>query len=195
VTTQAVRSGTLGCPTRAHHVWDSIPPRHAPRPAEAALSGVEVEAFSGRSRGRATRVRALSEVEGPLPKSRAKRGSCRNKLAQGEALGGRKKDPEPLSGAAPSYPVLPWKWSSFRHYATAEIGPVEIESEWAADRRSGRTRNCCRFARGESQRPTSAKVGQMWGTVEDKSQMWATSPRLADGRGNVERIHYGKMPE
>ncbi len=32
-----------------------------------------------------------------------------------------------------------WKWSSFRHYATAEIGPAEIESQWAADRRSGRT--------------------------------------------------------
>ncbi len=32
-----------------------------------------------------------------------------------------------------------WKWSSFRHYATGEIGPVEIESQWTADRRSGRT--------------------------------------------------------
>jgi putative transposase len=32
-----------------------------------------------------------------------------------------------------------WKWSSFRHYATAEIGPVEIESQWTADRRNGRT--------------------------------------------------------
>ena len=31
-----------------------------------------------------------------------------------------------------------WKWSSFRHYATAEIGPVEIESQWTADRRNGR---------------------------------------------------------
>jgi putative transposase len=28
-----------------------------------------------------------------------------------------------------------WKWSSFRHYALREVGPVEIESEWtAADR-------------------------------------------------------------
>ena len=25
-----------------------------------------------------------------------------------------------------------WKWSSFRHYALREIGPVEIESEWIA---------------------------------------------------------------
>jgi putative transposase len=32
-----------------------------------------------------------------------------------------------------------WKWSSFRHCATAEIRPVEIESQWTADRRSGRT--------------------------------------------------------
>jgi putative transposase len=30
-----------------------------------------------------------------------------------------------------------WKWSSFRHYRLAEIGPVEIESQWTADRRQG----------------------------------------------------------
>jgi putative transposase len=28
-----------------------------------------------------------------------------------------------------------WRWSSFRHYATREIGVVEIESEWTARRR------------------------------------------------------------
>jgi len=28
-----------------------------------------------------------------------------------------------------------WQWSSFRHYATGEIGTVEIESEWTARRR------------------------------------------------------------
>jgi putative transposase len=28
-----------------------------------------------------------------------------------------------------------WAWSSFRHYATGEVGPVEIESEWTARRR------------------------------------------------------------
>ena len=28
-----------------------------------------------------------------------------------------------------------WKWSSFRHYATGEIGTVEIESEWTAKQR------------------------------------------------------------
>jgi putative transposase len=25
-----------------------------------------------------------------------------------------------------------WRWSSFRHYATGEIGTVEVESEWTA---------------------------------------------------------------
>jgi putative transposase len=29
-----------------------------------------------------------------------------------------------------------WQWSSFRHYATGEIGIVEIESEWTAQRRA-----------------------------------------------------------
>ena len=33
---------------------------------------------------------------------------------------------------------IQWPWSSFRHYATGEVGPVEIESEWTAKRRSGR---------------------------------------------------------
>jgi putative transposase len=28
-----------------------------------------------------------------------------------------------------------YRWSSFTHYATGEIGPVEIESEWTAGRR------------------------------------------------------------
>ena len=28
-----------------------------------------------------------------------------------------------------------WPWSSFRHYAMGEVGPVEIESEWTALRR------------------------------------------------------------
>ncbi len=31
-----------------------------------------------------------------------------------------------------------WSWSSFRHYATGEAAPVEIESQWTADRRSRR---------------------------------------------------------
>ena len=32
-----------------------------------------------------------------------------------------------------------WNWSSFRHYATAEIGPVQIESQWTVDGRNGET--------------------------------------------------------
>jgi putative transposase len=28
-----------------------------------------------------------------------------------------------------------WKWSSFHHYQTGEVGTVEIESEWTASRR------------------------------------------------------------
>jgi putative transposase len=30
-----------------------------------------------------------------------------------------------------------WKWSSFRHYLTGEIGTVEIESSWTAGSRAG----------------------------------------------------------
>ena len=30
-----------------------------------------------------------------------------------------------------------WAWSSFRHYATGEVGIVEIESHWTAARRRG----------------------------------------------------------
>ncbi len=29
-----------------------------------------------------------------------------------------------------------WRWSSFRHYATGEVGVVEIESHWTASRRT-----------------------------------------------------------
>jgi putative transposase len=32
-----------------------------------------------------------------------------------------------------------WKWSSFRHYALREVGPVEIESQWTAQDRGQRT--------------------------------------------------------
>jgi putative transposase len=33
-----------------------------------------------------------------------------------------------------------WKWSSYRHYALREVGPVEIESAWTAVDRETRTR-------------------------------------------------------
>jgi putative transposase len=32
-----------------------------------------------------------------------------------------------------------WRWSSFRHYSTGEIGVVEIESEWTAQKREQAT--------------------------------------------------------
>ncbi len=33
-----------------------------------------------------------------------------------------------------------WPWSSFRHYATGDIGPVEIESDWTGLRREREVR-------------------------------------------------------
>lgn len=33
-----------------------------------------------------------------------------------------------------------WRWSSFRHYATGEIGTIEIESDWTARRREASLR-------------------------------------------------------
>ena len=46
-----------------------------------------------------------------------------------------------------------WQWSSFRHYATGEVGAVEIESEWTARRReaeAGRLLCVPPFARKEA---------------------------------------------
>jgi len=51
-----------------------------------------------------------------------------------------------------------WKWSSFRHYSMAEVGVVEIESRWTADRRVGRVSNLLEL---RSDVPTSANDGQM----------------------------------
>jgi putative transposase len=39
-----------------------------------------------------------------------------------------------------------WQWSSFRHYATGEVGTVEIESEWTASRRGHRLPEHLRYA-------------------------------------------------
>jgi putative transposase len=39
-----------------------------------------------------------------------------------------------------------WQWSSFRHYATGEVGTVEIESEWTASRRGHRLPEYLRYA-------------------------------------------------
>jgi len=39
-----------------------------------------------------------------------------------------------------------WRWSSFRHYATREIGVVEIESRWTAFRRGNQLPEHLRYA-------------------------------------------------
>ena len=51
-----------------------------------------------------------------------------------------------------------WRWSSFRHYAMAEVEVVEIESQWTADRRIGKVPNLLEL---RSDVPTSANDGQM----------------------------------
>ena len=42
--------------------------------------------------------------------------------------------PDPVARGLVSRPE-DWAWSSFRHYATGEMGTVEIESEWTIRRR------------------------------------------------------------
>jgi putative transposase len=39
-----------------------------------------------------------------------------------------------------------WKWSSFRHYATGQVGVVEIESQWTAFRRGNQLPEHLRYA-------------------------------------------------
>jgi len=41
-----------------------------------------------------------------------------------------------------------WAWSSFRHYATGEIGVVEIESKWTAFRRGNEFPKSLRYSGG-----------------------------------------------
>jgi putative transposase len=43
-----------------------------------------------------------------------------------------------------------WLWSSFRHYATGEIGTVEIESAWTAARRGHQLPEVLRYRLRES---------------------------------------------
>jgi putative transposase len=47
-----------------------------------------------------------------------------------------------------------WAWSSFRHYATGEIGAVEIESHWTTARRGNLLPEHLRY-REESGEPIS----------------------------------------
>jgi putative transposase len=42
-----------------------------------------------------------------------------------------------------------WPWSSFRHYATGQIGAVEIESQWTAKRRGNRLPEFLRYKEPE----------------------------------------------
>jgi putative transposase len=53
-----------------------------------------------------------------------------------------------------------WKWSSFRHWMSGEMGTVEIESHWTARKRGG-----LRSARRRSANPHLR--GEMWGTRLD----------------------------
>jgi putative transposase len=52
---------------------------------------------------------------------------------------------------------MEWLWSSFRHYATAEVGVVEIESEWTTIRRTGRDPRLLGIHPETIVKPTSAE--------------------------------------
>ena len=39
-----------------------------------------------------------------------------------------------------------WPWSSFRHYATGQVGAVEIESQWTAFRRGNQLPEPLRYS-------------------------------------------------
>jgi putative transposase len=51
-----------------------------------------------------------------------------------------------------------WPWSSFRHYATGEIGPVEIESPRTARRRDRAGIFLAATVRSPSERPRSSEA-------------------------------------
>jgi putative transposase len=57
-----------------------------------------------------------------------------------------------------------WPWSSFRHYATGEVGVVEIESQWTARRREQLGVFPTLKVRTPSEIPAQAKLGR--GTLE-----------------------------
>jgi putative transposase len=60
-----------------------------------------------------------------------------------------------------------WPWSSFRHYATGEVCPVEIESQWTARARErlGIFPTVRLRAREENPRPSGAWTGHPRGSV------------------------------
>jgi putative transposase len=51
-----------------------------------------------------------------------------------------------------------WTWSSFRDYATGEVGPVEIESEWTARRRERAGMLMTVTGRAAPEKPRSSKA-------------------------------------
>jgi putative transposase len=56
-----------------------------------------------------------------------------------------------------------WPWSSFRHYASAAQGTVEIESQWTAFRRENQLPAGVRLREGKrSCFPTQAAKGAAW---------------------------------
>lgn len=62
-----------------------------------------------------------------------------------------------------------WPWSSFRHYATAAIGRVGIESEWPAFRRGNQLPEHLRHAESVGRQSCSPTLRAMkpregWGT-------------------------------
>jgi putative transposase len=57
-----------------------------------------------------------------------------------------------------------WPWSSFRHYATGEVGIVEIESQWTARRRERLGIFPMLKWQSPSEIPAQAKLGR--GTLE-----------------------------
>jgi putative transposase len=57
-----------------------------------------------------------------------------------------------------------WPWSSFRHYASAEIGVVEIESQWTARRRERAGIFLTLKTLDSSKDPAQAELGR--GTLE-----------------------------
>ena len=60
-----------------------------------------------------------------------------------------------------------WAWSSFRHYANRDAGPVEIESYWTARRREQMGIFPTVRIRVPENTPAQAKLGR--GTLQDKS--------------------------
>lgn len=57
-----------------------------------------------------------------------------------------------------------WPWSSFRHYATGEIGVVEIESQWTASRRERAGVFLTLLSAAPAEPPAQAKLER--GTLE-----------------------------